>query len=162
MWEVRMSNSRKVPYFYNAETKEAIWDAPPGLTEGQIKSLPGAELLSGGGAPGQVRASHLLVKHNGSRRPSSWKEANITRSKEEAIDILKGYQAEIGGSGDKFGELAKIHSDCSSHEKNGDLGWFGRGQMQKPFEDTTFALEVGQISDIISTDSGVHLIMRTG
>ncbi|KAF5374882.1 hypothetical protein D9758_000495 [Tetrapyrgos nigripes] len=150
-WEVRMSNSRRVPYFYNAETKEAVWDPPAGLSKQEIKALPGAELLSGGGgASGQVKASHLLVKHSGSRRPASWKEANITRSKEEAIDILKGYQAEIGDSGEKFGELAKVHSDCSSHEKNGDLGWFGRGQMQKPFEDATFALEVGEISDIIS------------
>ncbi|KAK7464478.1 peptidyl-prolyl cis-trans isomerase Pin1 [Stygiomarasmius scandens] len=160
-WEVRMSNSRKVPYFYNTETKEAVWDPPAGISPDQIKTLPGAELLSGGAPAGQVRASHLLVKHNGSRRPASWKEANITRSKEEAIDILKGFQAEIGGSADKFGELAKIHSDCSSHEKNGDLGFFGRGQMQKPFEDATYALEVGQISEIISTDSGVHLILRT-
>jgi len=182
-----MSNSRKVPYFYNTETKEAVWDPPAGLSPDQIKALPGAELLSGGAPAGQVRASHLLVKHNGSRRPASWKEvcsvviglfistelinnlyispyylqANITRSKEEAIDILKGFQAEIGGSAEKFGELAKIHSDCSSHEKNGDLGFFGRGQMQKPFEDATYALEVGQISEIISTDSGVHLILRT-
>lgn len=41
-------------------------------------------------------------------------------------------------------------------------GPFGRGQMQKPFEDNTFALKVGEISDIIDTDSGVHIILRTG
>ncbi|KAK0466273.1 rotamase-domain-containing protein [Desarmillaria tabescens] len=109
----------------------------------------------------RVRASHLLVKHSGSRRPSSWKEANITRSKEEAIEILKTYQDVIGDSADKFAQLATKHSDCSSHEKGGDLGYFGRGQMQKPFEDTAFSLKVGEISDIISTDSGVHLVLRT-
>lgn len=38
----------------------------------------------------QMQASHLLVKHRGSRRPSSWKQAEITRSKEEALEILKG------------------------------------------------------------------------
>lgn len=73
-----MSNSRKVPYFYNSETKKSSWDAPPDMTEAQISQLPGAELLSGkvedNGKPSQIRASHLLVKHNGSRRPSSWKE----------------------------------------------------------------------------------------
>jgi NIMA-interacting peptidyl-prolyl cis-trans isomerase 1 len=89
-------------------------------------------------------------------------QANITRSKEEAIAILKGYESEIGGSADKFGALASKHSDCSSHAQNGDLGWFGPGQMQKAFEDGTYALEVGQISDVIESDSGVHLIMRTG
>ena len=74
---------------------------------------------------------------------------------------MKGYEAEIGGSASKFGELAQKHSDCSSHAKNGDLGYFGRGQMQRPFEEATYALKVDEISDIISTDSGVHLILRT-
>lgn len=54
-----------------------------------------------------------------------------------------------------------MHSDCSSHDKSGDLGMFGRGQMQKPFEDAAFALQVGEISNIVSSDSGVHIIMRT-
>ncbi|KAJ3908307.1 rotamase-domain-containing protein [Lentinula edodes] len=161
-WEIRLSNSRGVPYFFNTETKESTWDLPAGMTEEEAKQLPGADLLSRPKVPaGQVRASHLLVKHNGSRRPSSWKEANITRSKDEAIDVLTGYQSEIGGSAEKFAQLAAVHSDCSSHEKGGDLGYFGRGQMQKPFEEAAYALEVGQISDIISTDSGVHLVMRT-
>jgi len=107
----------------------------------------------------------LLAKHSGSRRPSSWKEANITRSKEEAIRILKGYEAQIGDAPDpskKFAELASINSDCSSHAQFGDLGWFGKGQMQKPFEDAAYGLEKGQISGVVETDSGVHLILRTG
>ncbi|KZT22672.1 rotamase-domain-containing protein [Neolentinus lepideus HHB14362 ss-1] len=165
-WEIRMSNSRGVPYFYNAQKNLSCWDRPDGLTDEQIRALPGAEYLTGGaasgGAPGQVRASHLLVKHSGSRRPSSWREANITRSKDEAVEILRGYQSEISGSAEKFAELAGKYSDCNSARNGGDLGWFGHGQMQKPFEDATFALPVGGMSDVISTDSGVHLILRTG
>lgn len=42
------------------------------------------------------------------------------------------------------------------------LGTFGPKQMQKPFEDATFATEVGKMSEIVDTDSGVHLILRTG
>ncbi|KAH8099785.1 rotamase-domain-containing protein [Cristinia sonorae] len=165
-WVVRLSNSRGVPYFYHPESQQSSWTAPPELSEDEISSLPGAkEYLTPGGTisapPGQVRASHLLVKHNGSRRPSSWKEDKITRSKEEATRILEGYRAEINGSTSKFAELAKLHSDCSSHEKGGDLGFFGRGQMQKPFEEATYSLKVGEMSDIISTDSGVHIILRT-
>lgn len=164
-WEVRMSNSRRMPYFYNVQSGDSVWDPPTELTQEQVHALPGAkEFLLGqgsGGRPAQVRASHLLVKHRGSRRPSSWKEQNITRSKEEAIEILRGYEAEIDGSPERFGELARQHSDCSSHAKDGDLGSFGPGQMQKPFEDATYALNVGQISDIVDTDSGVHLILRT-
>ncbi|KAF8167502.1 hypothetical protein B0H34DRAFT_19512 [Crassisporium funariophilum] len=167
LYEVRMSSSKNLPYFFNTQTKQSSWDAPPGLTEEEIGNLPGAkEHLAGGKAggshPGQVRASHLLVKHSGSRRPSSWKESNITRSKEEAIEILRGYQAQINGSAETFAELASVHSDCSSYSNGGDLGWFGRGQMQKPFEDAAYGLDVGQISDVISSDSGVHLVLRTG
>jgi NIMA-interacting peptidyl-prolyl cis-trans isomerase 1 len=76
-WQIRMSGSRGVPYFYNADTKEAVWEIPQGFTAESIKSFPGYQEHMGGGASGkpqQVRASHLLVKHAGSRRPSSWKE----------------------------------------------------------------------------------------
>jgi len=164
-WEVRMSNSRKVPYFYNTQSGQSMWEPPAEITQDQLHSIPGARqyLLNEGtdGRPAQVRASHLLVKHRGSRRPSSWKEANITRSKEEAVELLQQYAAQINGSPETFAELAREHSDCSSHSNGGDLGFFKPGQMQKPFEDATYALNVGQISDIVSTESGVHLILRT-
>ena len=91
----------------------------------------------------------------------SFGQLNITRSKEEAIAILRGYQTEIGGSAETFGKLARKHSDCSSHDHDGDLGRFGSGQMQKPFEDAAFGLRVGEISGIVETQSGVHLILRT-
>ncbi|KAH7886258.1 hypothetical protein F5I97DRAFT_1955460 [Phlebopus sp. FC_14] len=160
-WEVRMSSSKGIPYFFHNDTKHSTWDPPSGFTDEQIKSLPGAKEYWG--KPNQIRASHLLIKHKGSRRPSSWKEENITRTKEEAISILQKHLAEIKAAQnarDTFGQLASRHSDCSSHERAGDLGMFTRGQMQKPFEDAAFALEVGEISDIVSTDSGVHLILR--
>lgn len=58
-------------------------------------------------------------------------------------------------------ELAKTYSDCSSAKRGGDLGLFGRNCMQKPFEDAAFNLKVGEMSDIVETDSGLHLILRT-
>ncbi len=84
-----------------------------------------------------------------------------SRSKEEAIRILNGHIATIGGDATKFAELARIHSDCSSASNGGDLGPFGRGAMQKPFEDASFRLKIGEISPIVDTDSGVHIILRT-
>ncbi|KAH9020422.1 rotamase-domain-containing protein [Lactarius hengduanensis] len=165
-WEIRYSNSRQVPYFHNTQTQESVWDAPKELTAEQVEDLPGVEHLRP--EKKKVRASHILVKHSGSRRPSSWKEAsccsfpNITRSKEEAIAILEGYNAEIEGSAKTFASLARQHSDCSSHDHDGDLGSFGPGQMQKPFEDAAFSLKVGEISGIVDSQSGVHLILRTG
>lgn len=60
-----------------------------------------------------------------------------------------------------FGELAQKYSDCSSAKRSGDLGPFGKGAMQKPFEEAAFALKVGELSEPVFTDSGVHIILRT-
>jgi peptidyl-prolyl cis-trans isomerase NIMA-interacting 1 len=103
----------------------------------------------------------LLVKHSGSRRPASWKSPDpITRSKEEALSILAGHAAAIAEGRAAFDDLASRESDCSSARQGGDLGHFGRGQMQKPFEDAAFALQVGEVSGVVDTDSGVHIIQR--
>ena len=69
-------------YYLNIYTKESQWDVP---TE---PAKPAAG--SGSGGPDRVQCSHLLVKHAGSRRPSSWRQDNITIDKDEAMDILKG------------------------------------------------------------------------
>ncbi|KAJ6136459.1 WW/Rsp5/WWP [Penicillium capsulatum] len=74
-----------------------------------------------GQGEGKIRCSHLLVKHRDSRRPSSWREAEITRSKEEAIDILKGHEQRIQSGETTLGDLAISESDCSSARKKGDL-----------------------------------------
>ena len=103
----------------------------------------------------------MLVKHRDSRRPSSWREENITRTKEEALELLNGYREQIVSGKATFAELASQYSDCSSAKHGGDLGPFGRGQMQKPFEEAAFALPVGEMSEAVDTDSGVHIILRT-
>ena len=149
-WEKRTSRSTGHVYYLNVHTKESQWETP--TTPAERESGPG---------PAKVQCSHLLVKHKGSRRPSSWREDDITRTKEEAIEILKGYQEQIKSKKATLAELASEFSDCGSAKRGGDLGPFGRGSMQKPFEDAAFALEVGELSDIVDTDSGVHLILRT-
>lgn len=108
----------------------------------------------------QVRCRHLLVKHAGSRRPASWKSERITRSKEEALQILARHRESIVSGQTSFEALASTESDCSSAKNGGDLGHFGHGQMQKPFEDVAFSLSVGEISGFVDTDSGVHIIQR--
>lgn len=136
-------------YYLNKYTKESQWECP---TEPAKPS---------GSGPSQVQCSHLLVKHSGSRRPSSWREENITRSKEEAEEILLGYKALIDSGEKTLQELASKYSDCSSAKRGGDLGPFGRGCMQAAFEQAAFALNVGEMSEIVDTDSGLHLILRT-
>eukprot|EP00803_Ostreobium_quekettii_P005552 evm.model.scf_1202EXC.2 EVM.evm.TU.scf_1202EXC.2 scf_1202EXC:24623-28990(-) len=108
-----------------------------------------------------VQASHILVKHKDSRRPKSWKSPVITRTKEEALEIIKGYRELITSGQADFAELASKESDCGSAQSGGDLGPFGPGQMQKPFEDAAFALKVNELSQPVFTDSGVHIILRT-
>jgi len=108
-----------------------------------------------------VTASHILVKHAGSRRPSSWRTPTITRSAEEAVSTLEAARARIVAGEVGFAELASSLSDCSSARGGGDLGAFGRGAMQAPFEEATFGLAVGEMSGIVKTDSGYHIILRT-
>jgi NIMA-interacting peptidyl-prolyl cis-trans isomerase 1 len=79
--------------------------------------------------------------------------------------MIKGYQTELNeldksGQKKRFKEIAAEFSDCSSAKRSGDLGAFGHGQMQKAFEDASFKLRIGEMSDIVETDSGVHLIYR--
>mmetsp|Transcript_20739 Transcript_20739/g.60608 ORF Transcript_20739/g.60608 Transcript_20739/m.60608 type:complete len:113 (-) Transcript_20739:322-660(-) len=107
----------------------------------------------------QVGCYHLLLKHTGSRNPVSRRTGKaITISKEQALEELDGFKAKI--TPENFQELAAERSDCGSFREGGDLGMFGRGMMQAPFEEAAFALEVGQISDVVDSDSGVHLILR--
>ena len=119
----------------------------------------------------QVRASHLLIKHTGSRNPVSRRTGeSVNLSPEQARAELQGYEARIrqdvssnaaaGHLDTIFAKYAAERSDCSSFRQKGDLGFFGHGQMQRPFEEASFALAVGEMSSIVSTDSGYHLIYR--
>ncbi|KAL7753643.1 Peptidyl-prolyl cis-trans isomerase NIMA-interacting protein 1 [Sorochytrium milnesiophthora] len=92
---------------------------------------------------------------------SNQEQDNITRSEEEALELLKGYRQQIESQESTFESLASKYSDCSSAKQGGDLGFFTRGKMQKPFEDAAFGLKVGELSQPVSTESGVHIILRT-
>ncbi|MAQ14079.1 MAG: parvulin peptidyl-prolyl isomerase [Sandaracinus sp.] len=102
-----------------------------------------------------VRASHILLMYKGSARSTA------TRSKDEAKTQIDDLKQQLDGGAD-FADLARQHSDCPSGRSGGDLGEFGRGQMVKAFEDTTYAMQPGQTSDVIETDFGYHIIHRTG
>lgn len=109
-----------------------------------------------------IRCSHILQKHSGSRRPfDSYRNKAVTRSIEEALENIKKIRDEIVNKKGDFAELAKTYSECGSAAKGGDLGQFGRGQMQQSFEEAAFKLKVGELSGTVSSDSGIHIILRT-
>lgn len=83
-------------------------------------------------------------------------------SPEDALIELQQYERVIRSEGvvESFAKHAGERSDCSSYRQSGDLGFFGRGMMQQPFEDAAFALQKDEMSSIVSTDSGYHLIYR--
>ncbi|XP_039116609.1 peptidyl-prolyl cis-trans isomerase Pin1-like [Dioscorea cayenensis subsp. rotundata] len=114
----------------------------------------------------QVWASLILIKHEGSQRKTSWKDPDCRIISATTLDVaipeLCSLHDNITSGRTHFEEVASRHSHCSSAKSGGDLGALGRGQMQKPFDDATFSLKVGEISDIVDTDSGVHIILRTG
>jgi peptidyl-prolyl cis-trans isomerase D len=98
--------------------------------------------------PEQVRASHILLKTEGKD------EAGVAAVKKQAEDLLK--QVKAGGD---FAALAKQHSeDEGSKVMGGDLNFFGKGQMVPEFDAAVFAMQPGQISDLVKTQYGFHII----
>jgi peptidyl-prolyl cis-trans isomerase C len=101
--------------------------------------------------PEQVKASHILIKV----APNAEEPVKIQARKKIKIIQKKIRQ------GEDFGSLAKANSEGPTAQRSGDLGYFGRGQMVKPFEDAAFELNVGEVSDIVETQFGYHLIKVT-
>lgn len=159
-WEICLSRSRGLVYYYNAESGKSLWEPPEGSNIEQLKEYIQTHMSHAKGTE-NIRASHLLVKHKDSRRPSSWKDPQITRTKEEAKSIILGHEARIRSGAVTLADLASTESDCSSYKRGGDLGYFGKGDMQKEFEEAAFALKPGELSRVVETNSGFHLIERT-
>lgn len=105
-------------------------------------------------APEERRASHILV--------AVAKDASAdarAKAKAKAETLL----AEVKAHPDSFAELAKKNSDDpGSASKGGDLDFFARGAMVKPFEDAAFGMKVGDISGVVASDFGFHIIKLTG
>jgi peptidyl-prolyl cis-trans isomerase D len=96
----------------------------------------------------------------------AWYDTNVRPKLEERIAAKKKADellAQLRASPDKFAELAKQNSqDPGSKDNGGDLGYFARGAMVKPFEDAVFKLKQGQISGIVESSFGFHIIKLTG
>jgi peptidyl-prolyl cis-trans isomerase C len=101
--------------------------------------------------PEEVKASHILVKVDASATPEQ---------KAAAKAKIDGLLKQVKAGGD-FAALAKENSDCPSKERGGDLGFFNRSAMVKEFADAAFAMKVGEVSGVVETQFGYHIIKVT-
>ncbi len=89
----------------------------------------------------KIKCSHILVT-----------------KQSEALEIIEKLK-----KGEKFGKLAKeLSIDSGSAKKDGNLGYFTRGMMVKPFENAAFKLQIGEISEPVKSEFGHHIIKRLG
>ena len=94
--------------------------------------------------PPQVLCQHILVKGTSS----------------EAFEKIRAIRERIVAGGD-FAEEAKKNSDCPSGAEGGSLGWFGRGMMVPEFDKAAFEMKKGEVSDIVTTQFGYHIIYKS-
>lgn len=94
--------------------------------------------------PHQVLCQHILVKG----------------SDDAALDKIKAIRERIVSGGEDFAEEAKKNSDCPSGQEGGSLGWFGRGMMVPEFDKVAFEMKKGEVSGVVSTQFGYHIIYK--
>ena len=94
--------------------------------------------------PHQVLCQHILVKG----------------SDDAALDKIKAIRERIVNGGADFAEEAKKNSDCPSGQEGGSLGWFGRGMMVPEFDKVAFEMKKGEVSGVVSTQFGYHIIYK--
>lgn len=103
---------------------------------------------------GAIRARHILVTWAGA------KGSKQTRTKDEARKRIDEALAKLQ-AGAEFREIAETYCEDATRVRGGDLGVFGRQEMVPAFSDAAFSLAVGQISTVIETDFGFHVVQRT-
>lgn len=150
-WKQQMQFEKRLAYQKLFESK---FDGEVNVTEEDARQYY-SENQQQFDIPEQVRASHILIKPDTSDpnvEPALAKAAAKAKA-EKLLNQIK--------DGADFAELAKANSDCPSSVRGGDLGYFSRGRMVPAFEEAAFALGVGQVSDVVETQFGYHIIKVT-
>ncbi|MCU0684843.1 MAG: peptidyl-prolyl cis-trans isomerase [Polyangiaceae bacterium] len=107
--------------------------------------------------PKQIRAQHLLVMHRESRNGVASVQRTRAEARARADEALRKIRA--GGDVD---QIVRDYSDePGAAERSGDLGRFNRRMMVKTFSDAAFRLKVGEVSDVVESEFGFHVIRRT-
>ena len=115
----------------------------------------------------ELRAFYAETRDTLAVKPITWKIGMIMReigasqeSGNAQLQAIRQIKARLE-AGEDFATLAAAESDCPSKTRGGDLGFFGRGMMVAPFEEAAFNLGVGEISDVVETQFGYHIIKLT-
>jgi peptidyl-prolyl cis-trans isomerase SurA len=151
---MKLTNSELLKYFTDTLTEQA-------LTQQFYQKQIAVKVTV---SEKEMRDFYNLHKDSLAVKPVTWNIGMILRQIEpsEATDkaqlnAIKAIQERLR-SGENFEDVARTDSQCPSAAQGGDLGFFTKGMMVKPFEDAAFALKVGEISDIVKTQYGYHLI----
>jgi len=115
------------------------------------------ELAVASSQPSKIDAKHILVMHAGSRQ----KPDSIVRTREEARARAQEALLKIRGGADFDAVVTEYTDEPGGAKRLGELGPFDRTQMVKPFSDAAFGLKVGEVSEVIETPYGYHIIKRT-
>jgi protein-export membrane protein SecD len=141
-----------------AKIAEVLSDQQPGLYPQVIDNGINffiVDLLEKKPAGQEIQASHILVQWSGSEQSSS------TSTKDQALVKIKDIQSKVTAA--NFEDMAKKYSEEPGADKSaGDLGWFRKGMMVQAFEDAAFKLKNGEVSGIVETPFGYHIIKVTG
>lgn len=136
----------------SAEQEKAVFGANAGDIIGPLQEPDGYHLIKvnefKNGAEDYIRASHILIPFQLKDTAQSLKDANAA-----AARVRKG---------EDFAKVAREKSSDGSAQNGGDLGWFGKGRMVRPFEDAAFKAKVGQIVGPVKSQFGYHIIKVTG
>jgi parvulin-like peptidyl-prolyl isomerase len=107
-------------------------------------------------APTEIAAQHILVAYRGAERAP----AGVTRSKAEARARAAEVEAKAKAGEDFTALVAQYSDDPGAKDRMGSLGKFSRGKMDKAFSDAAFQLRVDEVSDVVETKFGFHVIKR--
>jgi parvulin-like peptidyl-prolyl isomerase len=125
---------------------------PPAVAKAKAEAPPVEDT-----GPAQIAARHLLVSYQGAMRASPVVTRTKAEAKKRAEEALARAQ-----KGDAFEDLVREYSDePGAADRGGDLGRFSRTQMVKAFSDAAFKLAPGELSDVVESPFGFHIIQRT-
>lgn len=138
---VRLAQGESVPPIAAAPV-----NVPAAAVEGALPGLAEPEMIT---------ASHILVAYQGATRA----KPTVTRTRDQARELAEQLSVKAREPGADFARLARESSDAPTGIEGGALS-FRRQQMVKPFSDAAFALKPGEVSEVVETNFGFHIIKR--